>query len=424
MAFVAAFTDGVSCLRNFPSNQNCRSTLRVLEQLGIRHEELEPGTVTIYGRGGRFTPPSDRLDCGNSGTTARLLMGLLASQPFEAVIDGDHSLRSRSMREVETALREWGMEIVSLGESGFLPVRTKGSRIQGRSFALPSPDTQLKDTILLAGLQAEGTTCVREPLPTRDHMARAFSFAGIEVKTHEDTACLRGGQTPRSIDATIPGDVSSGAYWLALAAPVEGSRVILRDVSLNRHRLGFVDALVHMGAGVREEVLTCHDEEWYGHLDIRGGTLQPFHVTQKMVPSLIDEIPLLAVMAAKASGVSTIREMRATRGKKMDRIDATARNLRRMGVRVETFADGMAVHGSGRLRGAELDSFGDHRIAMTFAVAGFLAEGDSIIRQAECMPVSYPEFLVDLDILINSTNRHASLASNSAFRRTLNKGQV
>jgi 3-phosphoshikimate 1-carboxyvinyltransferase len=309
------------------------------------------------------------------------------------------------MKEIKAALRELGAEAVSLNDGGFLPIRIKGAQLRGKAFDLPIASAHLKSVILLGALQAKGMTSLAESLPTRDHAERALAFTEVELMLHNGAIFLAGGQTPRRFDFTIPGDISSGAFWLALAAPVEGSRLILRNVSLNQHCLGFVDALVHMGAAVREEVLACDEHEWYGHLDIRGGCLKPFQVTGATVPFLIDEIPILAVMAAKAEGVSTIRGAAHLRNMEIDRIAATASNLKRMGVEVEEFSDGMTIYGTGKLQGADLDSVGDHRIAMAFAIAGLLGEGDSIIRQAECIPVSYPEFLVDLDRLIESTNR-------------------
>lgn len=332
-------------------------------------------------------------------------MGLLAGQRFEAIIDGDGSLRKRSMKHVMTSLREMGAEVISLSDGGYLPIYIRGNRLQAKEFAPTAVSAQLKGAILLAGLQAEGLTSLEERLPTRDHTERALCLAGVKVVAHDEAISLEGGQKPQPFDMTLPGDISSGAFWLALAAPVEGARMILRNISLNTRRLGFVDALIHMGAGVREDVIACDDgEEWYGHLDIRGWPLRPFHVSREMVPSLIDELPVLAVMAAKAKGFSTIRGAEDLRGKETDRIAATMANLKLMGVKVEGFSDGLAIHGTGKLRGADMPSFGDHRIAMAFAIAGLLAEDASMVRGAECISVSYPEFQADLSLLTESTN--------------------
>ena len=410
VALLAAFADGASCLRNFASNEDCRSTLRVLSQLGVSHEELKPGTVTVFGCGGRFTAPSETLNCGNSGTTARLLMGILASQPFDAIIDGDPSLRTRPMGHVAALLREMGVDVLTCGASETLPVWIQGKRLAARKFTPKLASAQLKSAVLVAGLKADGITSVTEFLPTRDHMERAMRMAGLQLNFHGQTVSLEGGQTPKCFDVDIPGDISSGAFWMALAAPQKGSRMILRNIGLNRCRLGFVDALLRMRVGIREEVISCDEGEWFGNLDIRGGPLRPIQIEPGDIPSLIDEIPILAIMAAKANGVSTIRGASTLRGKETDRITAIAVNLKRMGVDVEEFPDGMAIYGTGHLRGAEVDSFGDHRIAMTFAIAGLLAaDGTTTIHNAECMAISYPEFQRDLQSLVEVSGSNLSV---------------
>lgn len=393
VAMLAALADGVSCIKNFPASADCRSTLRVLAQLGVSHEEREPGTILIKGCRGHFKPPPEPLDCGNSGTTARLLMGLLAAQPFEAVIDGDESLRKRPMEPVAACLREMGAKVVTFGTGESLPLWMHGGRLRGKDFVASHPSAQLKSAVLLAGLQAEGPTSLTESLPTRDHTERALHKAGVVLETAGSSVSLTGRQVPRCFPMTLPGDISSGAFWMALAAAREGSRMILRNIGLNRSRLGFVDALLRMGVSIREEVISCGEDEWFGNLDIRGGKLRPIRIEPEEIPLLVDEIPLLAVMAAKADGVSTIRGAAALRNKETDRLAATTANLKRMGVDIGEFSDGLVIHGTGHLHGAEMNSFGDHRIAMACTIAGLLAEATpSEIQNPECVAVSYPEF--------------------------------
>jgi 3-phosphoshikimate 1-carboxyvinyltransferase len=403
VAFLAAMADGPSCLRNFPSDSRCRTTLRVLDQLGISHEELEPGTVTIFGKGGSFQPPAGVLNCGDSGTTARLLVALLAGLPFEGTLDGSASLRRAPMTEAITSLREMGADITCMGENGSLPARIRGARLHGRRFAGTSMNSRLKSVLLFAGMQAHGVTSIEEPLPSRDHTERAMALAGLEVTFHDKAILLAGGQTPRRFDVTIPGDLSHAACWMALAAPTAGSRMILRGVSLNALRLDFVDALVHMGAGVREEVIDCGAWEWNGHLDIRGGPLRPFHVTGKMTSGLLAEFPLLAVMAAKAEGTSLLRGAAELRNEGTDRISSMANNLSRMGVAVEEFPDGLAIHGTGKLRGAAMECHGDARLAMALVIAGLLAEGTSIVRGGDCIAAAYPRFRSDLEDIMKTS---------------------
>lgn len=411
VAMLAALADGVSCIKNFPASDDCRSTLRVLAQLGVSHEEREPGTILITGCRGHFKPPPEPLDCGNSGTTARLLMGLLAAQPFEAVIDGDASLRKRPMEPVAACLREMGAKVVTMGAKVVtfgtgesLPLWMHGGRLRGKDFVASHPSAQLKSAVLLAGLQAEGPTSLTESLPTRDHTERALRMAGITLETEGSSVSLTGRQIPRCFQMTLPGDISSGAFWMALAAAREGSRMILRNIGLNRSRLGFVDALLRMGVSIREEVISCGEDEWFGNLDIRGGKLRPIRIEPEEIPLLVDEIPLLAVMAAKADGVSTIRGAAALRNKETDRLAATAANLKRMGVDIGEFSDGLVIHGTGRLRGAEMNSFGDHRIAMACAIAGLLAdEIPSVIQDSDCVAVSYPKFPDHLSTVLRSS---------------------
>lgn len=411
VALLAALAQGASCLRNFSTGRDCRATLKILSQLGIVHEELEPGTVTIFGCGGKLSAPSQILDCENSGTTARLLMGVLAGQPFAASVDGDDSLRRRPMEYVAAALREMGSAIFTSDGKKNLPLKVSGGSLVGRNFALDRASAQLKSALLFAGLQARGTTRVTEDLPTRDHTERAMRLAGIRLETDGTTISVEGGQMPKSFAVTIPGDLSSAAFWMALAAPLQGSRIILHNVGLNRRRLGFVDALLHMGAGIREEVISCDEGEWFGNLDIRGDQLRPIQVQPIDLPSLIDEIPLLAVLAAKARGVSTIRGAGALRIKECDRITATVTNLQKMGVEVEEFPDGMTIYGTGNLHGAELQSYGDHRIAMAFAIAGLLAsEKQTIIHDTDCIAVSYPSFHRDLLHLIKDSVRELAFS--------------
>jgi 3-phosphoshikimate 1-carboxyvinyltransferase len=393
LALLAAFADGVSCLRNIPTGRDSRTTLRVLAQLGVACEELAPATLNITGCRGVFRPHAELFDCAGSATTARLLMGLLAGQSFEAVLDGNETLRRLPMEPIAGPLREMGARIVTFGKGRTLPLWIRGQELCGREFVMDSPQPELKCALLYAALQATGTTSVVEGRPTRDHTERALQMAGIRLTTRGSRVSLEGGQIPNSFEATIPGDLSLGAHWLAWAAPREGSRMILRNVGLSPGRLAFVDVLVRMGAGLREEVLSCGAGEWFGHLDVRGRPLRAVQIEPEEIPHLSGEIPLLAVLAARARGLSSIRGLAALRGEKPDWIPAIVTNLQRMGADVEELPDALVITGSGHLHGAELDSFGDPHIAMAFAIAGLLAdEGGSVIRHVDGLDEVYPEF--------------------------------
>lgn len=393
---LAALAQGTSVIENIPDNLDCRATMDVLSALGTTIVRDEQGSVIVLGRGGDFTSPHHVLNCANSGTTARLMAGVLASQPFRAVLDGDISLRSRPMRRVANPLQEMGANVRTSGRMGTLPLTIRGHSLTAvRTSPTPS-SAQVKGAILLAALRAKGTTTVLEKTVTRDHMERLLPMFGGQIETRGSQCSLRGGQMLRPAYLRVPGDFSSAAFWLGLAAAMPSLRLIVRGVSLNPTRLGFVDLLMRMGAKIREEVVVWQCDEWSGHLDIRGARLQGIEVPPACVPLIIDEIPILAVIAAMAMGVTTVRGASDLRCKECDRIKAICANLRAMGVEIEEFPDGFSINGRGYLRGAEVHSYGDHRIAMAFAIAGLLAEEETVIHGADCLSISYPGFFQDV----------------------------
>jgi len=393
---LASLAQGTSVIENVPANLDCRATSDVLTALGSTLARDAQGTTIVLGMGGELTPPRKVLDCANSGTTARLMAGVLASQPFRSVLDGDISLRGRPMRRVAKPLREMGANIRTSGRMGTLPMTIQGHSLTAAQ-TIPTPaSAQVKGAILLAALRAKGTTTVMERTVTRDHMERLLPMFGVQIATSGSQCSLRGGQSLRPAYLRVPGDFSSAAFWLGLAAAVPSLRLIVRGVSLNPTRLGFVDLLMRMGARIREEVIVWQCDEWSGHLDIRGARLQGIDVPPSCVPLIIDEIPILAVIASMAVGVTTVRGAEDLRRKECDRIRAICVNLRAMGVDIEEFPDGFTIRGRGRLRGAEVHSYGDHRIAMAFAIAGLLAEEETIIHGADCLSISYPGFLEDV----------------------------
>jgi 3-phosphoshikimate 1-carboxyvinyltransferase len=383
---------GRRTIEGLPVSEDVRSTMRCLELLGARFETEPDAGVCVYS----LAPRSGaRLDAGNSGTTARLLSGLAAGRPLEVTIDGDASLKKRPMERVAEPLRKMGASVTT-APGGTLPITVRGGALRGIAYRLPVPSAQVKSAILIAGLAARGITVVEEPLPTRDHTERMLRAMGAPIRVEKDVITLEGPFEPRGVEIRIPGDISSGAFFAAAAACLSGSDVTLRGVGVNPTRMGFLDALSRMGARVDRADETFYLEEPVADLRIRSGGLSGISIAPEDVPSMIDEIPLLAVAATQAEGDTVIRGARELRAKETDRIDAVAKNLSRMGARVETFDDGLVVRGPARLKGAAVDSFGDHRIAMAMAVAALFARGETAIKGSESVAVSYPGFFDDL----------------------------
>ncbi|HEX8556996.1 MAG TPA: 3-phosphoshikimate 1-carboxyvinyltransferase [Pyrinomonadaceae bacterium] len=433
-ALLASLAWGRTRVENFSPSADCASTLGALEALGVRVGH-EGGAVVVEGAGAagggpRFRPPSAPLDCGNSGTTMRLLAGVLAAQPFASVLTGDESLNGRPMRRVIRPLEEMGARVEAV--DGHAPLRVEGGALRGIRYEMPVASAQVKSCVLLAGLGAEGRTEVVEPrAQTRDHTERMLRWLGVEVETRalpddEDGGAregrpegaggardaardardaarvaisLEGGSRLSARDLVVPGDISSAAFMLAAAALLEGSELELEGVGLNPTRTAVLDALGALGVSLAVEEAREESNEPTGRVRVRGaGGLAPTSADGAVIrgaraAQLIDELPVLAVVGAGVEGGLEIRDARELRVKESDRISATVANLRAMGAEVEEFEDGLRVGGPARLRGARLQSFGDHRIAMAFAVAALAAEGETEIAGAEeCVAVSFPGF--------------------------------
>ncbi len=403
---LSAISNGRCTITNFLEGEDCRSTAKAMAQLGVVIEMPEPGTVIVEGNHGRFQAPSGDIDCGNSGTTMRLMSGLLAAQAFRCRLTGDPSLSKRPMRRVIFPLQEMGAQLSAEGVKQCPPLVVEGGPLTGITYRLPVASAQVKSAILLAGLFAKGQTTVIESARSRDHTERMFEYFLIKFqredswegdslahrKLQESRVTVEGGQIPESRDFHVPGDISSAAFWLVAAAARPGSQLIVKDVGLNPTRTGILDVLIRMGARIREVVESSANGEPSGTIDIKGRKLRATEIRGPEIPNVIDEIPIIAVAAALAEGTTIIRDASELRVKETDRIAAVATNLRAMGVEVEEFPDGMAIAGGKPLKGAKLQSFGDHRIAMAFAVAGLFATGETIIEDTACVQTSYPGF--------------------------------
>ncbi len=408
-AIIAALSNGVCTLRGFLPSEDCMHTVNALRALGVQIEQPEADVLVVHGKKRVLPPPKDEIDCGNSGTTMRLLAGLLAGQTFETRLVGKASLTRRPMDRIIEPLRKMGADIVAEGPEQTPPLRIRGGSLRGIHYHSPIASAQVKSAILLAGLFAKGKTTVDEPFASRNHTELMFNYFLVRtIKGDDDTISVFGDQVPESRDFAIPGDISSAAFWLIAAAAQPGGHLLVRNIGLNDTRTALLGVLVRMGAQVREAVEDVDQLEPRGVVEVTGGPLKGTVIHGKEVPQLIDELPVLAVAGALASGSTIIRHAQELRVKETDRIAAIAHNLRAMGVQVIELNDGLELHGPAPLRGARLASFGDHRIAMAFAVAGLFAEGETIIQDADCIRESYPGFEKALEDFISPRRMRTS----------------
>lgn len=420
-AIVSALAHGASRIENFSTSEDCAATLSCLKRLGVR-VNFETGCVHLEGVGLKgLRAPVTELDCGNSGSTMRMLAGVLAGQDFESVLTGDESLRRRPMKRIIEPLEMMGARIESM--DGCAPLRIIGSKpLKAISYDMPVASAQVKSCILLAGLYANGRTCVKESRgATRDHTERMLRWYGAKVEYAAGDENLSSAEIHieppaqlKARDYRVPGDISSAAFFIAAASLLPGSKLLIKGVGLNRTRTQFLSTLRALGADVsiktgevdKEGMLAALEEE-YGDVIIRGvAGLAPARLNESnvlggaLIPQLIDELPMLAVLGTQVMGGLTIRDAAELRVKETDRIAATVENLRAMGALVEEHEDGLTIERRTHLRGARLNAHGDHRIAMAFTVAALLAEGESEITGADCVSVSFPEFYTLLESLV------------------------
>jgi 3-phosphoshikimate 1-carboxyvinyltransferase len=400
---ISALSNGVCVLRGFLPSDDCLRTVQALRALGIKIEHPEPDMLVVHGKKRLLTAPSGELDCGNSATTMRLLAGLLAGQSFDSVLVGGATLSARPMDRVLLPLRKMGANVVAQGPSESAPIKIHGVKLKGARHDLPVASAQVKSALLLAGLFAKGKTTVREPSQSRNHTELMLNYFLVRTAREENGAIsVFGDQTPESRDFSIPGDISSAAFWLVAAAAQPGGHLLVRHAGLNDTRTGLLGVLVRMGAQVREAIEEVDQMEPRGTVEVTGAALKGTVIQGKEIPQLIDELPILAVAGALASGTTIIRQAQELRVKETDRIAAIAHNLRAMGAQVVELADGLEIHGRAELRGARVASFGDHRIAMAFAIAGMFADGETIVQDVECVRESYPGFEKALDEFVSS----------------------
>ncbi len=394
-AMLAGLAEGCTRLENFSSGADCASTLACMEALGcsVRRQE---GVIEI--QGGALVAPRSALDCGNSGSTIRMLSGILAGLPFTSELLGDESLSRRPMERIITPLTAMGARIES--RQGRPPLKISGGSLRPIDYQLPVASAQVKSAILFAGLFADGDTWVEEPVKTRNHSELALRAFGAQVRTEGKRAAIAGGQKLRAIQARVPGDISSAAFFLCAAALFPDSNLVVDNLLLNPTRAVLLDVLTALGARIAVLQIEERHGELAGTIRLQPAPLRGLTLAGAQSAALIDELPVLAAIAPYTREGIEVRDARELRVKESDRVLAVARNLRAMGAEVEEREDGWRIPGGQQLHGAELDSFGDHRIAMAFAVAALRASGESRIQGADAARISFPEFFTALDRLL------------------------
>ncbi len=388
---LGAIAQGTSHIHNLSPGKDVMSTRGCLAQLGISIEDEASETIVKGGGLYGLRKPVQILDAGNSGTTVRLLSGILAAQPFASVIDGDASLQRRPMARIIAPLREMGAHIEA-EEGGTLPLHIHGGRLNPIDYFSPVASAQVKSCLLLAALYADGETQIDEPGLSRNHTEIMLPIFGVDVKKRGRRVGISGQAAPHAADVDVPGDLSSAAFFIVAALLVSGSHLMLKDIGINPTRIGLLRVLESMGArGSFENQRTICGEP-RADIYVRSSDLQGASIGGDIIPEIIDELPILAIAATQAYGETVVRHAKELRVKESDRIEAVAMNLRAMGAPVKAFEDGFVIRGPQRLRGATIDSYHDHRIAMAFAIAGLLADGETVIKSAECAEISYPGF--------------------------------
>jgi len=404
-AMLSGLALGQTTVTNFGPGMDCTATLYCLEAMGVRAER-SGDQIVVHGVGlDGLHEPSNVLDCMNAGTSMRLLSGILAGQGFLSVLTGDASLRSRPMKRITEPLRRMGARIDGRGGGSLAPLVIRGPRdgicggLTGLvEYKMPVASAQVKSSLMLAGLYADGATTIIEPAPSRDHTERMLSLFGAEIKTGDCRITVKGSPVLRGRDLAVPGDLSSASFWLAAAAIVPGSDVVVSDVGLNPLRAGFLRMLGAMGC--RVDITNVRDDwEPVGDVRVRSSDLRGIDVPPEEIPALLDEVPVLGVCGAMAEGRTRVRGAGELRHKESDRIRGIVENLRAMGADAGEEPDGFWVQGRARLQGALIHTAGDHRIAMAFAVAALVAGGRTVLDDAACIDVSYPGFLQSLDRL-------------------------
>jgi len=399
---LGSIAQGETRIYNFLNSLDCLKTLECMQTLGAEIELGEDNSVKIKGKGlYGLQEPKDILDVGNSGTTIRLLTGLLSGQDFYSVLNGDDSIRWRPMKRVVEPLRLIGANIWGRKDGQFAPLSVRGNKLNTLQYILPVASAQVKTALLLAGLYAAGETVIKEPLPTRDHTERMLEIMEADIKISPPEVKVMGRKELKGTDIFIPGDISSAAYFIAAASILRDSQIIIKQVGVNPTRTGIIEILKKMGTKIDILNYRIKSNEPQADLKIEYSELKGVEIRKEEVPLLIDELPLIAVVASQAKGKTVVSGAKELRVKETDRIKAIVSELKKMGVDIKEKEDGFIVEGPSKLKGTVCESYNDHRIAMSLAVAALLAEGKTVIQNSECIDISFPGFEKILQKLIN-----------------------
>jgi 3-phosphoshikimate 1-carboxyvinyltransferase len=398
---LGSIAQGETRIYNFLNSLDCLKTLECMQALGAEIELDKDNSVKIKGKGlYGLQEPKDILDVGNSGTTIRLLTGLLSGQNFYSVLNGDNSIKRRPMKRVTQPLRLMGADIWGRKDGQFAPLNVRGNKLNPLHYTLPVASAQVKTALLLAGLYTAGETVIKEPLPTRDHTERMLEIMQADIKNSPLEIKIKGEKQLKGTDIFIPGDISSAAYFVAAASMLRDSQIIIKHVGVNPTRTGIIEILNKMGAKINILNYQIKSNEPQADLKIEYSELKGMEIKEEMMPFLIDELPLIAVVATQAQGKTVVSGARELRVKETDRIKAIVSELKKMGADIEEKEDGFIVTGPSKLKGAVCESYNDHRIAMSLAVAALLAEGKTVIKNSECIDISFPGFEKTLQKLI------------------------
>lgn len=397
---LGALAEGTTEVHGFLQGADCLSSISCFEKMGVQIEN-QGDIVRIHGLGlHNLHAPSRTLDVGNSGTTTRLMSGILAAQSFTSLVDGDASIRKRPMKRIITPLTQMGASITSLNQNDCAPLRIEGKPLHGIHYQSPVASAQVKSAILLAGLYADGETSVTEPYVSRNHTELMFEAFGVPVHREGTTVTIRPIDSLNAQKILVPGDISSAAYFLVAGLITPNSELVIRNVGINPTRDGILDVCRAMGADITLERVSDTIGEPTADIRVRTSALHSTVIEGAVIPKLIDELPIIAVLACFAEGTTVIRDAQELKVKESNRIDVMVHSLSAMGADIEATDDGMIIHGGKPLHGAVIDSNLDHRIAMSFAIAGMNADGETEIQGSECVNISYPNFYSDLERLL------------------------
>lgn len=399
---LGSIANGRTAVKGFLDGEDCLRTIEIFRRLGVSIERKGTDVVIESPGIGNWATPTEELYAGNSGTTARLMLGILSGSKVTSTLTGDDSLSKRPMKRVTTPLQSMGASVSGDEGGDFLPLSIVGSKLQGIDYKMPVASAQVKSAILFAGLSAEGETVVRETAVSRDHTERMLNQFGATLVQDGNTVSIQGGQALTGTDVTVPGDISSAAFFMVAASMIEGSEVEFLDVGLNPTRTGIIEVLRQMGAKV--EILEQNAEigEPYGVVKVGHARLEGIEISGDIIPTLIDELPIIALLATQASGTTVIKDAEELRVKETDRIAAVTDELTKLGANVTATEDGMIIEGPTALSGGELKSYGDHRIGMMAAIASLVSDGPIHIEDPACIAISYPNFFDHLSQLVSA----------------------